>query len=116
MVRPYGGSKMIVKVSSKGQVVVPREIRERMGIKAGTFFEFRQVDDKRLEITVIKDPIEELEGILAGTNALQELEEEHRKEIEDDELYSRRLGSRSMAAKGKRISQSQRITRKGKKQ
>ena len=95
---------MIVKVSSKGQVVVPREIRERMGIKAGTFFEFRQVDDKRLEITVIKDPIEELEGVLAGTNALQELEEEHRKEIEEDEILARRMGGTRMAPRRKRTS------------
>jgi len=95
---------MIAKVSSKGQVVIPREIREQMGIKAGTFFEFRRIDDKRLEITVIKNPIEELEGILKGTNALQQLEEEHRKEIEEDEVYSRRLGGDRVATKRKRLS------------
>ena len=75
-----------------------------MGIKSGAFLEFRQIDDKRLEVTVIKDLIKELEGILEGTNALQQLEEEHRKEIEEDEIYSRRLGGGRLAAKRKRTS------------
>lgn len=90
---------MIVKVSSKGQVVIPNEIREKMEIKVGTFLEFRQIDDKRLEVTVIKDMIKELEGIYKGSNLLQELEKEHREEIEQDELYSRRLGDTRMATK-----------------
>ena len=95
---------MIAKVSSKGQVVVPKEIRKQMGIKSGAFLEFRQIDDKRLEVTVIKDLIKELEGILEGTNALQQLEEEHRKEIEEGEIYSRRLCGGRLAAKRKRTS------------
>ncbi|HLE25650.1 MAG TPA: AbrB/MazE/SpoVT family DNA-binding domain-containing protein [Thermodesulfobacteriota bacterium] len=94
---------MIAKVSSKGQVVVPKEIRKEMKIKAGTLFEFRQIDKKRLEITVIHDLIKELEGIYKGSGMLKELEREHKEEIERDELYSRRLGGRSMARKRKRV-------------
>ncbi len=94
---------MIAKVSSKGQVVIPKEIREKMGIKSGAFLEFRQIDDKRLEVTVIKDLIKELEGIYKGSGMLKELEREHKEEIERDELYSRRLGGRSMARKRKRV-------------
>ena len=94
---------MIAKVSSKGQVVVPKEIRKQMKIKTGTFFEFKQIDNKRLEITVIHDLIKELEGIYKGSDMLKELEREHKEEIERDELYSRRLGDRSMARKRKRV-------------
>ena len=94
---------MIAKVSSKGQVVIPKEIREKMGIKSGAFLEFRQIDDKRLEVTVIKDLIKELEGIYKGSGMLKELEREHKEEIERDELYLRRLGGRSMARKRKRV-------------
>ena len=94
---------MIAKVSSKGQVVVPKEIRKQMGIKSGAFLEFRQIDDKRLEVTVIKDLIKELEGIYKGSGILKELEREHKEEIERDELYLRRLGGRSMARKRKRV-------------
>ena len=94
---------MIAKVSSKGQVVIPKEIREKMGIKSGAFLEFRQIDDKRLEVTVIKNLIKELEGIYKGSGMLKELEREHKEEIERDELYSRRLGGRSMARKRKRV-------------
>ena len=95
---------MMAKVSSKGQVVIPNEIREKMGIKSGAFLEFRQIDGKRLEVTVIKDPIEELHGILKGTNALRELEEEHRKEMEEDEILARRMGGTRMAPRRKRTS------------
>ena len=94
---------MIAKVSSKGQVVIPKDIREKMGIKSGAFLEFRQIDDKRLEVTVIKDLIKELEGIYKGSGILKELEREHKEEIERDELYLRRLGGRSMARKRKRV-------------
>ena len=94
---------MIAKVSSKGQVVVPKEIREKMGIKTGTFFEFKQIDNKRLEITVIHDLIKELEGIYKGSGMLKELEREHKEEIERDELYSRRLGGGRVARKRKRV-------------
>ncbi len=95
---------MIAKVSSKGQVVIPKEIREKMEIKAGAFFEFRQIDKKRLEITVIKDPIKELEGIFKGSGMLRELEREHREEIKRDEIYSRRMGGGRVAGKRKRVS------------
>ena len=94
---------MIAKISSKGQVVVPKEIRKQMGIKSGAFLEFRQIDDKRLEVTVIKDLIKELEGIYEGSGMLKELEREHREEIERDELYSRRLGGGRVARKRKRV-------------
>jgi len=94
---------MIAKVSSKGQVVVPKEIRKEMKIKAGTLFEFRQIDKKRLEITVIHDLIKELEGIYKGSGMLKELEREHKEEIERDELYSRRLGGGRVARKRKRV-------------
>ena len=94
---------MIAKVSSKGQVVVPKEIRKQMKMKTGTFFEFKQIDNKRLEITVIHDLIKELEGIYKGSGMLKELEREHKEEIERDELYSRRLGGGRVARKRKRV-------------
>ncbi len=94
---------MIAKVSSKGQVVVPKKIRKKMGIKSGAFLEFRQIDAKRLEVTVIKDLIKELEGIFEGSGMLQELEKEHSEEIKRDELYSRRMGGGRMAGKRKRV-------------
>jgi len=95
---------MIAKVSSKGQVVVPKEIRKQMGIKAGSLFEFKQIDKKRLEITVINDPIKELHGIFKGSGMLKELEKEHREEIERDELYPGRMGGSRMDRKRKRAS------------
>jgi len=80
------------RVSERGQVVIPKAIRDRLGITRGTVLE---VEEDKGEIRLrpmgrktahkkIRD-WREWEGILYGTNALQELEEEHRREIERDE-------------------------------
>jgi AbrB family looped-hinge helix DNA binding protein len=38
---------MKVKTSSKGQIVIPKEIREKLGIKPGTILNIK-ADDKRV--------------------------------------------------------------------
>jgi AbrB family looped-hinge helix DNA binding protein len=97
---------MIVKVSSKGQVIIPKSIRKRMQIKKGSLVEFKEIGENHLEMYVIRDPVDELEGILAGEGLTRILEKEHREEIKRDEIYSRRMGGTSMARKRKRVSQS----------
>ena len=72
----------IVKLSSKGQIAIPKGIRDQFGLKK----------DMRLSIAVegrriVLEPAPEnswrdLEGVLRGTKVLQLLEEEHRREIE----------------------------------
>ena len=53
-------------ISSKGQITIPREIRERLGVRAGDRVEFVIEDDR----TVVKphrdnpDPFERQVGIL----------------------------------------------------
>ena len=71
-----------VKLSSKGQIAIPKDIREKLRLKK----------DMNLQLTVEKDrivlkPLGEgawlrLEGVLKGTKVLEELEAEHRAEIE----------------------------------
>ena len=71
-----------VKLSSKGQVAIPKAIRDRLRLKR----------DMRLEISVERSlillkPLGDdawlgLEGSLKGTSVLEDLESEHRKEIE----------------------------------
>ena len=103
---------MTSKVSSKGQVVIPNPIRKKMNIKEGTIIEFKEIDNKRMEITLLPDPIEELEGILKGVNLTKLLQRDHKEEIQSDEIRSRRLGGVGMDAKGKRISKGKRtVTR-----
>jgi len=60
-------------VSEKGQVTIPKRLRERLGIRPGETLEFED-DDGRLIATKAsdRDPVDELYGVLAldgGTDA-----------------------------------------------
>ncbi len=60
-------------VSEKGQVTIPKRLRERLGIRAGETLEFEE-DDGRLVATKAseRDPVSEVYGILqleGGTDA-----------------------------------------------
>ncbi|MDR2117641.1 MAG: AbrB/MazE/SpoVT family DNA-binding domain-containing protein [Planctomycetaceae bacterium] len=53
-----------VKLSNKYQIVIPKEVREKIGLKAGVSFEVMTYAN-RIELVPIK-PIEDLKGILKG--------------------------------------------------
>ena len=60
-------------VSEKGQVTIPKRLRERLGIRAGETLEFED-DEGRLIATKAstRDPVDEVYGILeldGGTDA-----------------------------------------------
>lgn len=71
-----------VKLSSKGQIAIPKPIRDQLGL----------TKDMALEISVERSlillkPLRDdswlgLEGSLKGTSVLEDLESEHRQEIE----------------------------------
>jgi AbrB family looped-hinge helix DNA binding protein len=75
---------MLLRLSSKGQLVLPKKIREKLNLKIGDQFQVRVMDDKIILEPVKKDAIEKLHGILAGTDILKELEEDHRREMKRD--------------------------------
>ncbi|MHB1325611.1 MAG: AbrB/MazE/SpoVT family DNA-binding domain-containing protein [Thermoleophilia bacterium] len=79
------------KTSSKGQIVIPKEYRDRLGIKAGDRVGINIVAD-RVEIYVLpENPIEALCGIFSeGSSLVDALMEERRKEKEHED---RLLGS-----------------------
>ena len=79
----------IVKASSKGQIVIPKEIRERLGITPGKKLLFRIVDD-HAEITPLPDdPITTLRGTLKGGPSLTKaLLDERKKDNRIDEKHS----------------------------
>ena len=76
----------IVKTSSKGQMVIPKEIRDKLGIKPGKKVMLKVVG-KHAEITPLPDdPIEYMCGILKGGPSLaEELLAERRRDNEIDE-------------------------------
>lgn len=65
---------MKATVSEKGQVTIPKRLREQLGIRPGETLEFED-DDGRLVATKAsdRDPVDEVYGILSvegGTDAL----------------------------------------------
>ena len=71
-------STLFIQMSTKGQVVIPAELREQMGIESGT-----QIAVKRQGDTIVLRPItasfiRSLRGSTKGAGAIRE--REHRKD------------------------------------
>ena len=79
-------------VSSKGQVTLPKPAREQLGIAAGTELEV-VVDQQTIQLRKIEPRWRRWYGALQGSEALRELEKEHREEIERDEAGAGRRKS-----------------------
>ena len=76
---------LATKISSKGQVVVPKEVRAKLKIKPGTFFHVQVEKNAILLTTMKKRPIDRLYGKFAGDKILGELEREHATEIQSED-------------------------------
>ena len=63
----------IVKMSSKGQVVIPRDVRDRLGLKAGDYL-LVELEGDEVKLRKIK-PIEKFRGILRKGISDSEFEE-----------------------------------------
>ena len=75
---------MTAKISAKGQLVIPKEVRKKFDIEPGTFFEIRIEKDNIVLIPMKKGPLDNLYGKFAGENILAELEREHSDESESE--------------------------------
>ena len=75
---------MLLKLSSKGQLVLPKKFRENLHLKRGDQFHAHIMDGQIILEPVKADAINRLHGILAGIDLLTALEEEHRKEIDNE--------------------------------
>jgi len=75
-----------VTVSKKGWVVIPREIRQRYGIRPGDKVQVVDYAERIAIIPAMKDPIQEARGMLKGRPSLTKaLLEERRRELEREE-------------------------------
>jgi AbrB family looped-hinge helix DNA binding protein len=54
----------IATVTSKGQVTIPLEVRERLGIRQGTRVEFLETADGSYEFVALTGSISALSGLL----------------------------------------------------
>ena len=75
---------LATKISSKGQLVVPKVVRDKLKIKPGTFFHI-QLDNNNIILTPMeKSPVDNLYGKFEGEKILNELEKEHADEITNE--------------------------------
>ncbi len=73
-----------VRVSVKGQVVIPKWVREQLGIHEGTICRVEMAGEGVLLVPT-RPAVQgwrHWEGILAGTNVLKDHLEEHRRELD----------------------------------
>jgi AbrB family looped-hinge helix DNA binding protein len=76
----------VVKTSSKGQSVIPAEIRHKLGIKPGQKVNLTLVEGKAMISPLQEDPIRALRGVLEGKPSMtKELLQDRKKEIEREE-------------------------------
>ncbi len=91
---------MTYKVGPKGQVVIPKAIRDRVGIGPGDQVSFDEEQGAIRIRKAITDPAERrailarLQGVLkgGGLDPIAGLEAEHRREVEADERERRMRG------------------------
>jgi len=75
-----------VTVSKKGWVVIPKEIRERYGIRPGDKIHIFDAGGRIAIMKAHEDPIAYGYGLLKGGPSMAlELVEEHRQEVEKEE-------------------------------
>ena len=78
-----------VKLSSKGQLIIPKEIRRALDLRPGATFDVKLVDDKIILQPVIdkaklRKTINAVRQLAVGASLVDELEKEHQRELEKD--------------------------------
>jgi AbrB family looped-hinge helix DNA binding protein len=78
------------KISSKGWIVIPADIRKKYGLKPGDEVHVIDYGGVISLVPALKDPVEEGLGMLAGAGPLlQDLLEERRRDLESEERKNR---------------------------
>jgi AbrB family looped-hinge helix DNA binding protein len=80
----------IAKVSEKGQIVIPKDLRKRYGIAPKSEVLVTEINGKIMIVPILKDPVKEARGLLKGGKSLTKaLLEERQREREREEVRSR---------------------------
>ena len=69
---------MVVRLSSKGQLTLPKKIRQLLNLKTGDRVQFSINENGNIELTPLKSSVKDLKGILPAPQkavSLQDMEE-----------------------------------------
>jgi AbrB family looped-hinge helix DNA binding protein len=82
----------IVRISERGQMVIPQDIRQKLGLQKGSmlFLDFSEPDQTILLRPAGPGAGQSLRGFLKGTNVMELRLRERRREIAKDERRARR--------------------------
>ena len=88
----------VATLSSKGQLVIPKQIRDDLQLEAGTEFlvwidRGEIILRRKPDVEAALEALEKLSGMFKGGDLIDELEAEHRWEIERDERRFASFGS-----------------------
>lgn len=75
---------MLARLSSRGQLVIPKAIRQALGLRRGARFHVRLDEGKIILEPMTTSPVEALYGKYPNADFLTELEEEHVRELQDE--------------------------------
>lgn len=76
---------MVIQVSTKGQILIPKAIRDKYGVKPGTKVQILEESDSLIIRPAPEDPIAEACGFIKGNFSLtEELIREHKKELKNE--------------------------------
>jgi len=79
----------VVQVSQKGQILIPKLIREKHGVTPGSRVQLLELSEGILIKPAPEDPIEAACGFLEGDYSLtDDLIKEHRLELADERKHS----------------------------
>ena len=60
---------MIATLTSKGQITLPKEIRERLGLDAGSMLDFQVMPDNTITARAVKPDARRIRGLLKSPHA-----------------------------------------------
>jgi AbrB family looped-hinge helix DNA binding protein len=70
--------------TTKGQIVIPAELRRKYGIKAGTKISVTDTGEAIVLKPINEESLKRLQGVLKGKGVLKALLEERRKDAEKE--------------------------------
>jgi len=73
-----------IRLSAKGQMVIPKNLRDELNVKPGCYLTAHVLDGKLIVEPSAKAPWEELRGMFKGSTMLDDLEREHAEEVAKD--------------------------------